>query len=60
MVDISPSVDDLSFEAISNEGGGGGGLSLINLFSEEEVKSFIWECDNFKSPCSIGVNLGFF
>jgi len=56
LVDFRPSVDDLAFKVISIEEGS----SLTNLFSEEEVKCAIWDCDSFKISGPDGVNLGFF
>ncbi|GAU35629.1 hypothetical protein TSUD_30470, partial [Trifolium subterraneum] len=33
--------------------------SLTKPFSEEEVKSAMWDCDSYKSPVPDGINFGF-
>jgi hypothetical protein len=48
-------VANLAFKSLSVVEGTG----LIIPFSEEEVKSAIWDCDNYKSPGPDGVNFGF-
>lgn len=35
------------------------GVNLIKPFSMEEVKSVVWDCDNFKSSGPDGVNFSF-
>jgi len=51
-----PSVEDLSFNSISEEGG----VLLTSPFSEEEIKNAVWECDSFKSLKPDEINLGFY
>lgn len=43
-----PLVDDLQFHTISPMDG----VNLIKLFSLEEGKVAVWDCDGFKSPGS--------
>ncbi|MCI24469.1 cysteine-rich receptor-like protein kinase, partial [Trifolium medium] len=33
--------------------------SLTKPFTEAEVKSAVWDCDSYKSPCPDGINFGF-
>jgi len=48
-------VDNLSFKNLSFVEGNG----LIKPFSVDEVKTAIWDCDNYKSPGPDGVHFGF-
>jgi len=50
-----PSVEDMVFKMLSVEEGG----SLTGLFSEDEIKQAVWNCDSFKRPSPDGINLGF-
>ena len=50
-----PSVANLPFRTLSVLEGG----RLIILFSVDEVKAAVWDCDSFKSPGPDGVNFGF-
>ncbi|GAU39043.1 hypothetical protein TSUD_59990 [Trifolium subterraneum] len=50
-----PGVDNLQFKRLNQLESS----SLITPFSEEEVKSTVWDCDSFKSPGPDGVNFGF-
>jgi hypothetical protein len=52
---IRPGAENLSFKSLSYAEGG----SLIKLFSEDEVRTAVWDCDNYKSPGPDGVNFGF-
>jgi len=54
--DISrPGVENLAFKNLFYVDGNG----LIKLFSIDEVKTAIWDCDNYKSPGPDGVHFGF-
>jgi exonuclease III len=50
-----PSVEDMMFKTLSIEEGG----SLTGLFSEDEIKQAVWNCDSYKSPGPDGISLGF-
>ncbi|PNX60607.1 cysteine-rich receptor-like protein kinase, partial [Trifolium pratense] len=50
-----PGVDDLQFKRLNQVESAG----LTKPFSEEEVKSAVWDCDSFKSPGPDGINFGF-
>ncbi|KEH25499.1 endonuclease/exonuclease/phosphatase family protein [Medicago truncatula] len=50
-----PSVENLKFRSLSVLEGEG----LITLFSVDEVKVVVWDCDSFKSPGPDGVNFSF-
>jgi hypothetical protein len=50
-----PSVEDMMFKTLSIEEGG----SLMGLFSEDEIKQAVWNCDSYKSPGPDGIPLGF-
>ncbi|GAU23620.1 hypothetical protein TSUD_386090 [Trifolium subterraneum] len=50
-----PGVDNLLFKTLNPLECG----SLIKPFSVEEVKSAVWDCDNYKSPGPDGINFGF-
>jgi len=55
-VNISrPSVDESVFDTLSEEEV----ASLMVLFSEDEIKQAVWNCDSYKSPGPDGINLGF-
>jgi hypothetical protein len=41
---VLPSMDNVHFRTLSH----GEGADLIKLFSVEEVKAVVWDCDNFK------------
>ncbi|PNX78659.1 cysteine-rich receptor-like protein kinase, partial [Trifolium pratense] len=48
-------VDDLQFKRLNQVESAG----LTKPFTEVEVKSTVWDCDNYKSPGPDGVNFGF-
>ena len=50
-----PRVDNLNFRRLSMLEAG----SLTRIFTLEEVKQAIWDCDSFKSPGPDDINLGF-
>jgi hypothetical protein len=50
-----PGLDNLQFRTLSLMEGG----SLIKLFSLDEVKAVVWDCDSYKSPGSDDINIGF-
>jgi hypothetical protein len=50
-----PSVANMQFRSLSVAEG----VGLIKLFSMEEVKEVVWDCDSFKSPGPDGINFGF-
>ncbi|GAU22999.1 hypothetical protein TSUD_98280 [Trifolium subterraneum] len=50
-----PGVDDLQFHTLSFAEGGG----LVKLFSIEEVRATVWDCDSYKSPGPDGIHFGF-
>jgi hypothetical protein len=50
-----PSMQGLHFRSLSHAEGGG----LVKLFSLEEVKVTVWDCDNYKCPGPDGISFGF-
>ena len=50
-----PMVDELKFRKLSISKAS----SLVRQFTLEEVKTTIWDCDNYKSPGPDGINFGF-
>ncbi|MCI13322.1 cysteine-rich receptor-like protein kinase, partial [Trifolium medium] len=50
-----PGVDNLQFKRLNLVESG----SLTKPFTEEEVKSAVWDCDSYKSPGPDGINFGF-
>jgi hypothetical protein len=52
---VRPSVDGLVFSRLDHGDEG----SLIKPFDAEEVKTGVWDCDNYKSPGPDGINFGF-
>jgi len=50
-----PSVGNLQFQKLSVMEMG----TLTKRFSVDEVKATVWDCDNFKSTGSNGINFGF-
>ncbi|PNX64714.1 cysteine-rich receptor-like protein kinase, partial [Trifolium pratense] len=50
-----PGVDNLLFKRLNHVECS----SLTKPFSEDEVKSAVWDCDSFKSPGPDGINFGF-
>jgi len=50
-----PGIENLAFKTLSYVEGSG----LIKLFSIDDVKTTLWDCDSFKSPKPDGVNFGF-
>jgi len=49
------SMDGVHFRTLSH----GEGAGLIKLFSVEEVKAAVWDCDNFKCPGPDGISFSF-
>jgi len=52
---VRPGVEGLNFRKLTYAQAG----ILVRLFSLEEVKQAVWDCDNFKSPGPDGINVGF-
>ena len=52
---MRPSIEDLQFPSLSYRKGAG----LVKLFSLEEVKATVWDCDNFKCSGPDGITFGF-
>jgi hypothetical protein len=52
---VCPSIEDMSFPTLSYREGAG----LVKLFSLEEVKAAVWDCDNFKCTGPDGITCGF-
>jgi len=52
---LRPSVGNLQFQKLSVMEMG----NLTKPFSMDEIKSAVWDCDNFKSPGPDGINFGF-
>jgi len=50
-----PSMEALNFRTISFNDG----ECLVRLFTVEEVKAVVWDCDNFKCPSPNGISFGF-
>ena len=50
-----PSMDGVHFRMLSQ----GEGAGLIKLFTVEEVKTTVWDCDNFKCPGPDGLSFSF-
>jgi len=50
-----PSMEGLHFHTLSHVEG----VSLIQPFLVEEVKSAVWDCENFKCPGPDGISFGF-
>ena len=46
---------NMEFKALSGREGTG----LINIFTVEEVKAAVWDCDSYKCPGPDGVSFGF-
>lgn len=50
-----PSMEALQFPSLSYREG----ASLVKLFSVEEVKAAVWDCDNYKCLCPDGITFSF-
>jgi len=50
-----PSMEALQFPSLSYREGAG----LVKLFSVEEVKAAVWDCDSYKCPAPDGITFGF-
>ncbi|GAU42656.1 hypothetical protein TSUD_398610 [Trifolium subterraneum] len=50
-----PGVDNLQFKRLDHSESS----SLTKPFTENEVKSAVWDCDSYKSPGPDGINFGF-
>lgn len=52
---VCPCPVDLNFRMLSYREGS----VMVKLFSLEELKMAVWDCDSFKCPGPDGVNFGF-
>ena len=50
-----PSIEGLQFSSLSHREG----ASFVKLFSVEEVKAAVWDCDNYKCQVPDGITFGF-
>jgi len=52
---VRPTTLNLNFQTLSVREG----ADITKPFNMEELKSAVWDCDNFKCPVPDGVNFGF-